>query len=107
MAWLLKQRVRKTDAVGRYGGEEFVVILPGAKAEQAHAVLDRIRGDFSRIRHPVDGGWFSSNFSGGIAQWNADLDSEALLKRADEALYQAKRGGRNRVQILQPELQAK
>ena len=107
LSWLLKQRVRKTDAVGRYGGEEFVVILPGSQAEQAHAVLDRIRGDFSRIRHPVDDGWFSSNFSGGIAQWNADLDSEALLKRADEALYQAKRGGRNRVQILHPELQAK
>lgn len=107
LSWLLKQRVRKTDAVGRYGGEEFVVILPGSQAEQAHAVLDRIRGDFSRIRHPVDDGWFSSNFSGGIAQWNADLDSEALLKRADEALYQAKRGGRNRVQILHPEFQAK
>ncbi|WP_217901275.1 diguanylate cyclase [Rhodoferax sp. TH121] len=102
MAWLLKQRVRKSDAVGRYGGEEFVVVLPGSTADQAHTVLDRIRGDFSRIRHPVDDGWFSSSFSGGIAQWNADLDSEALLKRADEALYRAKRAGRNQVQVLQP-----
>ncbi|MBX9818312.1 MAG: diguanylate cyclase, partial [Burkholderiaceae bacterium] len=54
------------------------------------------------IRHPVDDGWFSSSFSGGIAQWNADLDSEALLKRADEALYQAKRAGRNQVLVRQP-----
>jgi diguanylate cyclase (GGDEF)-like protein len=107
LSWLLKQRVRKTDAVGRYGGEEFVVILPGSQAEQAHTLLDRIRVDFARIRHPVDDGWFSSNFSGGIAQWNPDLDSEALLKRADEALYQAKRAGRNQVQVLQPVLQAK
>jgi diguanylate cyclase (GGDEF)-like protein len=97
VAWLLKQRVRKSDAVGRYGGEEFVVVLPGSTAEQAHAVLDRIRVDFSHIRHPVDDGWFSSSFSGGIAQWNADMDSESMLKRADEALYQAKRAGRNQV----------
>ena len=63
--------------------------------------------DFARIRHPVDDGWFSSHFSGGIAQWNPDLDSEALLKRADEALYQAKRAGRNQVQVLQSVSQAK
>jgi len=107
LSWLLTQRVRKTDAVGRYGGEEFVVILPGAQAEQAHTLLDRMRGDFSRIHHPVDDGWFSCTFSGGVAPWNPDLDSEALLKRADEALYQAKRAGRNRVQLLQPGLQAK
>ena len=107
LSWLLKQRVRKTDAVGRYGGEEFVVILPGSQADQAHTLLDRIRVDFARIRHPVDDGWFSSHFSGGIAQWNPDLDSEALLKRADEALYQAKRAGRNQVQVLQSVSQAK
>jgi diguanylate cyclase (GGDEF)-like protein len=101
LAWLLKQRVRKSDVVGRYGGEEFVVVLPGSLAEQAHTVLDRIRVDFSRIRHPVDDGWFSSGFSCGIARWDADLDSESLLKRADEALYQAKRAGRNQVLILQ------
>ena len=102
LAWLLKQRVRKSDTVGRYGGEEFVVVLPGSLADQAHAVLDRIRLDFSRIRHPVDDGWFSCGFSCGIAQWNADFDSESLLKRADEALYRAKRAGRNQVLVLDP-----
>ena len=97
VAWLLKQRVRKSDSVGRYGGEEFVVLLPGSNAQQAHTVLDRIRVDFSHIRQPVEDGWFSCTFSGGIAQWNADLDAEVLLKRADEALYLAKRAGRNQV----------
>jgi diguanylate cyclase (GGDEF)-like protein len=97
VAWLLKQRVRRSDAVGRYGGEEFVVVLPGSVLAQAHAVLDQIRADFALIRHPVDDGWFSCSFSCGIAQWNPDLDAETLLKRADQALYQAKHAGRNRV----------
>jgi diguanylate cyclase (GGDEF)-like protein len=97
LAWLLKQRVRRSDAVGRYGGEEFVVVLPSSVLAQADAVLDRIRADFALIRHPVDDGWFSCSFSCGIAQWNADLDAETLLKRADQALYQAKHAGRNQV----------
>jgi diguanylate cyclase (GGDEF)-like protein len=102
VAWLLKQRVRRSDAVGRYGGEEFVVVLPGSGPEQAHDVLDRIRADFALIRHPVEDGWFSCTFSCGIAQWNPDLDAETLLKRADQALYQAKDAGRNQVLTFAP-----
>ena len=97
MAWLLKQRLRKTDAVGRYGGEEFLVILPQADAERAHQLLDRIRIDFSEFRHPVNRTSFACTFSCGIAQLRFGLNAQSLVKQADEALYQAKHQGRNQI----------
>jgi diguanylate cyclase (GGDEF)-like protein len=97
MAWLLKQRVRKTDAVGRYGGEEFLVILPQAEAVRARQLLDRIRMDFSQFHHPVKGGSFACTFSCGIAQLAPGVSAPALIKQADEALYRAKHQGRNQI----------
>jgi diguanylate cyclase (GGDEF)-like protein len=99
LAWFLKQRLRKTDLVGRYGGEEFLVILPGADAAQAVDVLERIRRDFSLIKHPFNETWFNTTFSGGVSQFPTFTSGEALIKSADEALYEAKRGGRNRVVV--------
>lgn len=98
MAWLLKQRLRKTDAVGRYGGEEFLVILPGSTSKQACHFLDAIRVDFGKIIHPVSDASFVCTFSAGVAQWSNGISAEALIKKADEALYHAKRAGRNQVQ---------
>ncbi len=95
LAWLLKRRLRKSDLVGRYGGEEFLVLLPDSDSEQALDVLDRIRRDFSFIRYPFKDGWFETTFSAGVAQYPATTDPEALIKQADEALYEAKQGGRN------------
>ncbi len=95
LAWLLKQRLRKTDLVGRYGGEEFLVILPGSSAEQAFQVLDRIRRDFSLIKYSFCDSWFDATFSAGVSQFPASADPEALIKDADEALYDAKHRGRN------------
>ncbi len=97
MAWLLKQRLRKTDAVGRYGGEEFLVILPQADAERAHHLLDRIRVDFSQFHHPVKSSSFACTFSCGIAQLTPGQSGQALIKLADEALYKAKHQGRNQI----------
>ncbi|MGQ5523421.1 GGDEF domain-containing response regulator [Chitinimonas sp. PSY-7] len=102
LAWLLKQRLRKSDIVGRYGGEEFMVGLPNANGAQAFQVLDRIRRDFSQIKHPYNDTWFHTTFSCGIACYPAITSSEALVKSADEALYEAKRGGRNQVVMPQP-----
>ena len=99
MAWLLKQRLRKTDAVGRYGGEEFIVILPGSNAEQAFQLLDTIRQDFSHIRHLTADASFVCTFSSGVGELTKGVTAEALIKQADEMLYQAKRAGRNQVAI--------
>ncbi len=97
MAWLLKQRVRKTDSVGRYGGEEFLVILPQANADRARELLDRIRIDFSQFHHPLKTGSFACTFSCGIAELAPGIGAQELVKRADEALYRAKRQGRNQI----------
>lgn len=95
LAWLLKQRLRKGDLVGRYGGEEFLVILPGSDAEQAFDVLDRIRRDFSLIRYTFEDTWFDTTFSAGVSQFFPSTNAEAMIKDADEALYDAKNSGRN------------
>lgn len=99
LAWLLKLRLRKTDAVGRYGGEEFLVVLPGLNAAQARKVLDGIRLDFAEFQHPLNDGWMSCSFSGGIAELSGDQSAEALVQSADEGLYAAKRGGRNQIEV--------
>lgn len=99
LAWLLKQRLRKTDAVGRYGGEEFLVILPDADAARALHLLDRIRIDFSRFLHAVGDTSFAATFSGGIAQLTPGLGGPTAIKIADEALYVAKRKGRNQLVV--------
>ena len=95
LAWLLKQRVRKTDIVGRYGGEEFVVALANASADQALRVMETIRADFHEIRHPYRDTHFNISFSGGIAGYPGYNDAESLINAADAALYEAKRAGRN------------
>lgn len=97
LSWLLKQRLRKHDVLCRYGGEEFLVALPHADAEQAFAIMDRIRRDFSQIRHPYRDTHFLGSVSGGIATYPLYQTGDALIKAADEALYRAKHGGRNRI----------
>lgn len=95
LARLLQQRLRRGDISGRYGGEEFVVILPATTASTAAAVLDQIRDAFSKIRHRVDDGDFTSSFSAGIAELSPNQNAEDLFRVADSVLYQAKHKGRN------------
>ena len=98
LSWLLKQRLRKYDILCRYGGEEFLIGLPHTNAEQAFAIMDGIRHDFSEIRHPYREIYFCTSASGGIATFPHYPSSDVLIKAADDALYAAKRGGRNRLQ---------
>ena len=97
LSWLLKQRLRKQDIICRYGGEEFLIGLPHTDAEQAFAIIDRIRQDFAQIRHPYRDSHFLTTASGGIATYPLYQTGDALIKAADEALYQAKHNGRNRI----------
>ncbi|MCY1498251.1 Chemotaxis response regulator protein-glutamate methylesterase [compost metagenome] len=99
LALFLKQRLRKTDHIGRYGGEEFAVVLPDTDAATAVRVLDDIRRRFAEIHYPAQPLDLTCTFSCGIAQLEDDLDGANLSKRADEALYAAKHGGRNRVEV--------
>ncbi|MFY9261624.1 MAG: diguanylate cyclase [Gallionella sp.] len=92
---LLKQRLREIDAVGRYGGEEFAVILADTNGAAAVKVLDKIREDFSHLHHFAEGTEFSVTFSCGVADVIDFNDATKLGNAADKALYKAKHHGRN------------
>lgn len=97
LARLLQQRLRRGDIIGRYGGEEFAVIMPGTPAAAAVHVLDQIRESFSKIRHYAEARDFTATFSAGVAEAGSDSDTDALFRVADTALYRAKNEGRNRI----------
>lgn len=99
LARLLKQRLRETDIVGRYGGEEFAVIMNDTDAASAAKVIDEIRMVFSRLLHLSHDQEFSVNFSCGIADLAHFSDAVSLSEAADKALYQAKQRGRNKVVV--------
>lgn len=99
IAQLLKQRLRKSDLIGRYGGEEFVAILPECDAATAQLILEDVRERFAALRFVSEGVEFSCSLSAGIADSMGHRESAPgeLLVQADKALYQAKQTGRNRV----------
>lgn len=95
LAWLLRGRLRSSDLIGRYGGEEFIVALPGATLEQALEMLERIREDFAALPHAHSRGILHATFSCGVATAARYPTSAALIQAADDALLDAKRNGRN------------
>jgi diguanylate cyclase (GGDEF)-like protein len=98
---LLKAKFRGSDIVCRFGGEEFVVILPDICLEDARQRLDQLRMELSRLVVHEDGQFIQAvTVSMGIAVFPMNgRDSHALLQAADHALYQAKEGGRDRIEI--------
>ena len=98
LAALMRDGQRKIDTLGRVGGEEFAVLLPGATLEAAGAYAERLRQSVFDTALALDGQQISITISIGIASLLAgDASVDAALIRADKALYQAKQSGRNRV----------
>lgn len=97
VAWLLRGRLRSTDLVGRYGGEEFILALPGIELAHAVGLIEQIREDFSRLPHAHAQGTLRATLSCGVAALPDYLTPSALIGAADDALLEAKRTGRNRV----------
>jgi diguanylate cyclase (GGDEF)-like protein len=97
LAYLLRQRLRMSDVLGRFGGDEYVVVLPDTDGAAAMEKMDDIRRHFAAIDHDTGHGSFSTTLSCGVAEFPTALTSHELIAAADEVLYRAKRGGRNRV----------
>ncbi|HET9843073.1 MAG TPA: diguanylate cyclase [Gammaproteobacteria bacterium] len=102
LCFLLRNRLRKSDIVGRYGGEEFIVILPHTKKEQAEVLLNVIKSHFNKITFSHENFQFTVSFSAGIAEFPREPNVESLIQSADEALYSAKNYGKNQVCVYNP-----
>lgn len=98
---LLRAVMRKSDALVRYGGEEFTLVLPDTDARGAHFVLGRLQQVMSRTPLYYEGKSINTTFSAGIATLKAEENGHALLRRADEAVYAAKNAGRNAIRLAQ------
>jgi two-component system, cell cycle response regulator len=93
----MRDRMRAEDELGRLGGEEFLALLPDADAGAAAVVAESLRASVERARTRIDGLDLAVTVSVGGASWDGEEDADALVKRADKALFVAKRAGRNAV----------
>ena len=98
---VIKSCLRKMDTAYRYGGEEFTIILPGTDGEEAHTVAERLRAavleeDFTDGQHPD----VRITISIGVTQYLQEEKIASFVQRADQAMYQSKQAGRNRVSCI-------
>jgi diguanylate cyclase (GGDEF)-like protein len=98
-ASILKNEAREIDSVGRYGGEEFLLLLPGTVLDSAVTFAERLRTCVEEYTFTYEGGTLKRTMSCGVAAWPHPrvTDAESMLRAADDALYVAKELGRNRV----------
>nr|WP_255481554.1 GGDEF domain-containing protein [Rhodanobacter sp. ANJX3] len=98
LVFSIRATLRDSDLIGRVGGEEFVVLSPGADLAGAMLLAERVRSTVEKTPLVIDGQSLALTVSVGVAVAAMnDRDGAALLQRADAALYEAKRAGRNRV----------
>jgi diguanylate cyclase len=97
----VKDTTRPEDVVSRYGGEEFVILLPNTSLEEAVQILSRIRRNLTKKFFLHENKRLLITFSAGVAQLRAGESQESVFKRADEAMYRAKKGGKNQILIAE------
>ncbi len=97
LAAVIKESLRPQDSVGRYGGEEFILVLPDTEIEGGLTVLTRLQRELTRKFFLADSRKILITFSAGVAQLAIEEDCQSALDRADKAMYAAKRAGKNRV----------
>ena len=93
VVFVVKSGLRETDVICRYGGEEFIVVLPGTAVEGARSVIDRLRVMLEKTPLLLERDKVTVRFSAGVAELRAEEGLDGLLERADQALYEAKRVG--------------
>ncbi len=96
LAARVQRSLRRSDYFARWGGEEFVILLPGTSSDQAVKIAEKLRRQIAV--HPFSHGSMSCSF--GVTQTKPDDDRDSLIQRVDTALYNAKEEGRNRVSLL-------
>jgi diguanylate cyclase len=94
---VIKETLRTMDVIGRFGGEEFMVILPDTPLEDAVQTVTRLQRELTKRIFMYNNEKLLITFSAGVALHQPGEDQSSLIKRADEALYKAKRAGKNRV----------
>lgn len=97
LARLLQDRLRRIDYVGRYGGEEFGIILPEADKVAGVKLVEALRALFEAVTFRHEHTSFKCSLSAGLATLSANMDAKQLIDQADAALYEAKENGRNQV----------
>ena len=95
----IRRVLRKQDHICRYGGEEFVVLMPETGVKEGLEVFERVRGEIARIDLPAGAEAVSVRASIGVTEWHPPESIERVIQRADATLYQAKAAGRDRVFI--------
>ena len=96
LAAAVRERLRPVDHLARFGGEEFVVLLPGLAVAEAQQVMTRLQRSLSEALFLHEGREVFVTFSGGVTAWRPGEGLQVALERADAALYEAKRTGKNR-----------
>jgi diguanylate cyclase len=102
LAQVIKDTVRPGDSVARFGGEEFLVLLPDSDIDAANAVMARVQREMTKRFYLHNNAKVLITFSAGVTLYAAGESQPAAIARADAALYEAKRSGKNRVHSLQP-----
>jgi len=100
LANLLNTRLRRYDGLGRYGGEEFMIILPNTSPAHAAKLVNRLRKEFAQMPHHLGDRVLYASFSAGVATCATSCEISELIEAADAALYKAKDAGRNCVRLF-------